>query len=150
MSRTLLIPLLTVALLGCSPSSDGQVPTAGNTDGEHSRVPNMVGDPFDVALERLARSGLCVDRVEVLPPSMTDDPSRLTPGLILGQQPGPIAQGAFPYRISVSTFGGKRTWTEVQLAQGECPAPIVVRPDHEPATWWTGTEEDRAGLIDAT
>jgi hypothetical protein len=110
----------------------------------------MVGDPFDVALERLARSGLCVDRVEVLPPGMTNDPSRLTPGLILGQQPGPITQGAFPYRISVSTFGGKRTWAEVKMARRGCPAPIVVRPDHAPATWWTGTEEDRVGLIDAT
>ena len=95
MGRTLLISVLTVVLLGCSTSSDPS-PAAVNTVGEHARVPNMIGVPFDVAVERLDDNGLCVDRVEVLPPRRTDDPSRLTPGLILLQQPGPTRAGRLP------------------------------------------------------
>jgi hypothetical protein len=148
MGRTLLIAALTVALLGCSPSSDPS-PAAVGANGEHSQVPNMIGDPFDIALHRLVRSGMCVDRIEVLPPSMTNDPSRLTPGLILGQQPGPVSQGAFPYRISIMTFGGERVRKAVQPGRGGCPDPVVVRPDSRPATWWTGNEDDRAGLMEA-
>ena len=151
MGRTLLISVLTVVLLGCSTSSDPS-PAAVNTVGEHARVPNMIGVPFDVAVERLDDNGLCVDRVEVLPPRRTDDPSRLTPGLILLQQPGPLEQGDFPYRITVATFGGKRIWAEVQLGRGACPDPMVVRPGRPGATdtWWTGSEEDAARLTDAS
>jgi hypothetical protein len=153
MGRTLLISLITVALLNCSASHEPS-PAAVNTVDEHAHVPNMIGDPFDVAVERLADDGLCVDRVEVLLPRRTDDPSRLTPGLILQQQPGPTDQGDSPYRITLGTFGGKRTWADVQIGRGECPDPVVIRVGRprpgETNTWWTGTEEDRAGLIDAS
>jgi hypothetical protein len=151
MGRTLLFSVLTVALLGCSPSSDPS-PATVDSAGEHSRVPNMVGDPFDVAVERLADNGLCVDRVEVLPPRRTDDPTRLTPGLILQQQPGPIEQGDYPYRITLGTFGGERIWAEAQIGRGDCPDPMVVRPGRPGATntWWGGSLDDRQGLVDTS
>ena len=151
MGRTFLISVLTVVLLGCSPSSDPS-PAAMNTAGEHSRVPNMIGDPFDVAVERLADNGLCVDRVEVLPRRMTTEPSRLTPGLILQQQPGPVEQGDYPYRITLGTFGGERIWAEVQTGRGECPDPMVVRPGRSgsTSTWWGGYIDDRVGLVDTS
>ncbi len=151
MGRTLLLSVLTVVLLGCSADSDPS-PAPVNTVGEHARVPNMIGDTFDVAVERLADNGLCIDRVEVLPPRRTNEPSRLTPGLILQQQPGPVDQGEYPYRITLATFGGKRIWAEVQLGRGECPDPMVVRPGRPGATstWWGGYPADRVGLVDTS
>jgi hypothetical protein len=151
MGRTLLLSVLAVVLLGCSAGIDPS-PVAVNTVGEHARVPNMIGDPFDVAVERLADNGLCVDRVEVLAPSRSNEPSRLTPGLILQQQPGPIDQGGYPYRITLATFGGKRIWAEVQLGRGGCPDPMVVRPGRPGATntWWGGYPADRVGLVDTS